>query len=289
MWVRVPPSVLKRKMLKKKRHMRIGIFDSGFGGLHVLRSIINTLPEYEYVYLGDTARAPYGDRPQETIYAYTKQAMQFLFRHECRVVIIACNTASSEALRKIQDEYMKNRASEKKVLGVLIPAAEIAVQKTSTGRIGVIATAGTVASNKFVRELTKLDSRVRVFQQACPLLVPLVEAGEHNSPEMETILKRYLKPLLRKKIDTLVLGCTHYGILERKIRKIVGPNITIVSEAKVVPKKLRLYLEKHTEIEQILSRRSGVHFYSTDRTDKFKILGSKLFGKNIQVRKAALR
>jgi glutamate racemase len=272
-------------MVKKKRNKHIGIFDSGFGGLHVLRSIVTSLPQYDYIYLGDTARAPYGDRTQKTIYAYTKQAVDFLFRHECGIVVIACNTASSEALRKIQDEY----GTKKKVLGVLIPAAEEAVRRTTSRRIGVIATASTIASDKFVRELAKLDANVKVFQKACPLLVPLVETGEHNSRETETILKKYLNPLLRKKIDTLILGCTHYGILEKKIRKVIGPNITIVSEARVVPKKLKIYLKKHTEIEATLGKRSSIRFYSTDRTDNFKILGSKLFGRPIRVEKAVLR
>jgi glutamate racemase len=267
------------------RTKRIGVFDSGFGGLHVLRSIVRALPQYDYIYLGDTARTPYGDRTQETIYTYTKQAVEFLFSHDCGLVIIACNTASSEALRKIQDEY----GPKKKVLGVLIPAAEEAVQKTRNNRVGVIATRSTVASKKFGRELAKLDSSVKVFQKACPLLVPLVEAGEHNSRETETILKRYLTPLLQKNIDTLILGCTHYGILEKKIRAIVGPDIAIISEARVVPKKLERYLAKHTEIETTLGRRSSVHFYSTDRTDRFQTLGSKLFGKNIAVEKAVLK
>jgi glutamate racemase len=269
----------------QKKNMRIGIFDSGFGGLHVLRSIVTTLPRYDYIYLGDTARAPYGDRTQETIYAYTKQAVDFLFRHECGIVVIACNTASSEALRKIQDEY----GTKKKVLGVLIPAAEEAVRRTTSRRIGVIATASTIASDKFVRELAKLDPSIHVFQKACPLLVPLVEAGEHATPEMETILKRYLHPLMNKKIDTLILGCTHYGILERKIREVIGPDINLVSEARVVPKKLKIYLKKHNDIEATLGKRSSIRFYSTDRTDNFKILGSKLFGRPIRVEKAILR
>lgn len=267
-----------------KRNKRIGVFDSGFGGLHVLRSIARELPGYEYVYLGDTARAPYGDRPQETIYEYTKQAVDFLFAQNCGIVVVACNTASSEALRKIQQEY----GAKKKVLGVLIPAAEVAIQKTKNRRVGVIATTGTVASEKFVRELVKLDAGVAVFQNACPLLVPLVETGEHNSPEMDTILARYLRPLLRKHIDTLILGCTHYGILEKKIRAIAGPEVKIVSEAKVVPKKLEEYLKRHGEIEEMLSRRPTIHFYSTDRTDNFRILGSKLFGRPIRVEKAVL-
>ncbi|MBI5405722.1 glutamate racemase [Candidatus Kaiserbacteria bacterium] len=272
-------------MLKKKRALRIGIFDSGFGGLHVLRSVVRTLPKYDYVYLGDTARAPYGDRSQRTIYAYTKQAVDFLFSRGCGIVIIACNTASSEALRKIQDEY----GARKKVLGVLIPAAEEAVRRTKNRRVGVIATRSTVASSKFVRELAKLDPNTRVFQKACPLLVPLIEAGEHNSCETETILKKYLAPLLEKKIDTLILGCTHYGILKRKIRKIIGPDIAIVSEEGVVPEKLKRYLARHPEIEETLGTRLRTRFYTTDRTDRFEHLGSKFFGKKIRVEKAVLR
>lgn len=272
-------------MPKEKRVKRIGIFDSGFGGLHVMRSIVRALPAYDYVYLGDTARAPYGDRPQETIYAYTRQAVDFLFAHGCGIVIIACNTASSEALRRIQDEY----GARKKVLGVLIPAAEEAVQKSLGRRVGIIATRGTVVSKKFVRELKKLDAGVRVYQQACPLLVPLIEAGEHTTRETETILKRYLKPLVRKNIDTLILGCTHYGILEKKTRAIIGPDIALVSEARVVPKKLKAYLARHAEIETTLGKRGSVRFFSTDHTDKFRTLGGKLFGKPIRVERAVLR
>jgi glutamate racemase len=268
-----------------KRKKRIGIFDSGFGGLHVLRHIATALPHYDYVYLGDTARAPYGERSQETIYKFTKQAVDFLFRNECGIVIIACNTASTEALRKIQDQY----GSKKQVLGVLIPAVEEAVRKTKNRTIGIMATSRTVASGKFIREVAKLDPSAKVFQQACPLLVPLIEAGEHNSPETETALRRYLAPLLRKKIDTLILGCTHYGILEKKIRKIVGPNIKIVSEAKVVPGKLKKYLDKHNGLEATLGTRSSAHFYSTDRTGNFERLGSKFFGRPIRVEKAVLK
>lgn len=276
-------------MMKTKRRKRIGIFDSGFGGLHVLRSVANALPQYEYIYLGDTARAPYGDRSQETILAFTKQGVNFLFRRGCGIVIVACHTAASEAVRKIQDAYMKKRNPQKKVLGVLIPATEEAVRKTKNRRIGVIATERTVASHKFVRELTGLDPGIRVFQQACPLLVPMIEAGKLNSSKMQLALKKYLAPLLRKNIDTLILGCTHYGILERKIRTIIGPEIRIVSEARVVPGKLKKYLKKHTEIEKTLGKRSSIRFYSTDHTHNFELLGSRIFGKTIRAQKVTLR
>lgn len=269
--------------------MRIGIFDSGFGGLDILRSIVKRLPDYDYVYLGDTARAPYGHREQETIYEYTRQAVGFLFSQKCGIVIIACNTSSSKALRKLQEEYLKNYGTEKKILGVLIPAAEEAVEKTKNGRVGIIATEATIASQKFIRELEKLNAGVKVFQKACPLLVPLVEAGRQNSPETQMALKKYLRPLINKKIDTLILGCTHYGILEKKIRKIIGPDITIVSEAKVVPKKLEKYLKKHSELEEKLGRHSSLHFYSTGETNNFTRLGGKFFGRPLQAKKAVLQ
>lgn len=275
-------------MTKIKRRKRIGIFDSGFGGLHVLRSVANALPQYAYVYLGDTARAPYGNRSQETILTFTKQGVNFLFRRNCGIVIVACHTAASEAVRKIQDEYMEKHRPQK-VLGVLIPATEEAVRKTKNRRIGVIATTRTVTSQKFVRELTKLDPRIKVFQKACPLLVPMIEAGKLDSPKMELVLRKYLSPLIHKNIDTLILGCTHYGILEKKIRTIIGPEIKIVSEARVVPGKLRRYLKKHGGLEKTLRKRSSIRFYSTDRTHNFKLLGSKLFGKTIRAKKATLR
>jgi glutamate racemase len=276
-------------MTAKDGKKRIGIFDSGFGGLDVTRAIVQALPQYDYMYLGDTARAPYGNRSQETIYEFTKQAVEFLFNRDCELVIVACNTASSEALRKLQQEYLPKQFPEKRVLGVLIPAAEEAMAKSKGKRVGVIATAGTVASGAYLRELAKFDPKVTVFQNACPLLVPIVESGEQDSPETRAILERYLAPLLREDIDTLILGCTHYGILEDKIRTIVGPSITIISSAAVVPGKLVEYLARHTELEATLGRDASIRFFSTDRTDSFKRLGSKLFGRTIEVEQAVLK
>ncbi len=274
-------------MLKKPEKF-IGVFDSGFGGLNILRGIVRKLPDYNYIYLGDTARAPYGTRSKEIVHEFTKQAIDFLFKNNCELIILACNTASSDSLRKIQQEYLPKNYPNKRVLGVLIPAAEEAVVSTENKKIGVIATEGTVQSGAFVRELIKLSSKLRVFQKACPLLVPIVEAGEQNSKVTEMILRNYLRPLLRKDIDTLILGCTHYGILENKIRKLLGRNIHIVSEAKIVPKKLEKYLKRHEEIERKIGRNGIVRFYSTDLTSKFQILGSKFFGEDIQAQKAVL-
>lgn len=271
-----------------KKTKSIGVFDSGFGGVSILRSIVKALPQYNYLYLGDTARTPYGTRSEEVIYKFTRQAVDFLFSKNCDLIILACNTASSEALRKIQQHYLPKHYPGKKVIGVLIPAAETAVTKTSNKRVGVIATTSTVHSHSFVRELTKIDSAIQVFQKACPLLVPLVEAGEYRSPATRLILENYLNPLQKKNIDTLILGCTHYGILESQIRKIVGPAISIISEAKIVPQKLKHYLQNHPEIETQLSHKPSVIFYSTDLTNNFSVLGSQYFGKKIQARKVTL-
>ncbi|MDP3900966.1 MAG: glutamate racemase [bacterium] len=267
----------------------IGVFDSGFGGLDILRGITEALPGYNYLYLGDTARTPYGTRSKELVYDFTRQAMDFLFEHNCQLVIIACNTASSGALRKIQQEYLPARYPDRNALGVLIPAAEEAVARTKNKKIGVMATPGTVLSNAFVREIKKLDADAQVIQQACPLLVPLVESGEHTSKAAQLILSSYLEPLLKEHVDTIVLGCTHYGILEPQIRSIIGPEISIVSESRAVPPKLKSYLERHPEIEKRIGTSGILSFYSTDLTPSFNELGSKFFGKPISALKAELR
>ncbi len=266
----------------------IGIFDSGFGGLNIMQGIVKQLPEYDFVYLGDTARVPYGNRSKDVIYEFTRQAVDFLFNHGCELIIFACNTASSDALRRIQQEYVSVKYPGKNVLGVLVPAAEEAIQITKNNRIGVMATAATVSSGAFNRELFKINSKVKIFQQTCPLLVPIVEAGEQNSPIAILALKKYLKPLKEKGIDTLILGCTHYGILEKQIRKIMGKKVTIISEAKVVPKKLKNYLTRHPEMDTKLDKNGQCQFYSTDITENFNILGSKFFGQKITVKKAEL-
>lgn len=275
--------------MPKNQKKYIGVFDSGFGGINVLRGIVKELPEYDYLYLGDNARTPYGTRSPEIIYEFMLQAVEFFFASQCELVIIACNTASSDALRKIQEEYLPKRHPDKRVLGVLIPAAEAAAEYTVSKKVGVIATSGTVRSGAFVRELTKLDPNIKVFQNACPLLVPLVESGEHRSQAADLILAKYLFPLQKKGIDTLILGCTHYGILESRIRKICGPSVRIISEAKIVPKKLQDYLKRHPEIESKLSQNGQVEFYSTDLTETFTTLGSQFFGKPITVKRVTLK
>lgn len=254
-----------------------------------MRGIVKELPEYKFIYLGDTARVPYGTRSQKIIYDFTRQAVDFLFRKNCGLIVLACNTASSDALRKIQREHITKNHPGKRVLGVIIPVSEEASFKTKNKRVGVIATPATVRSKAFERELAKIDSRIKTFQKACPLLVPIVEAGEENLSVTGMVLERYLKPLMNKKIDTLILGCTHYGILRRKIRKIIGGNIEMIDESETVAKKLKDYLKRHPEIEKNLKKDKSRVFYSTDLADNFQVLGSKFFGKKIGVKKTELR
>ncbi len=263
----------------------IGVFDSGFGGLTILRGIVKELPEYSYIYLGDNARAPYGNRSKELIYEFTKEAVDFLFSKGCELIILACNTASSEALRRIQQEYLPVKYPNKSVLGVLIPAAEYAVNVTKSNKVGVIATEGTVNSDTFVRELNKLNPKIKVTQQACPLLVPIVESGAIGSKASRLILEEYLAPLQEQNIDTLILGCTHYGLLEKQIGDILGSNVEVISEEICVPPKLREYLARHEEIDKKLKRNGSVKFYSTDPTNKFITLGSEFYGEKIEVEK----
>ncbi len=266
----------------------IGVFDSGFGGLEILREIVRKLPQYDYVYLGDTARSPYGSRAQQTIYNYTVEAVNFLFSQNCPLLILACNTASSEALRKIQREYLPRHYPVRKVLGVIIPTAEEATEKTIAKRIGVIGTESTVCSRVFEREIKKLNPQIKVFQKSCPLLVPIVEAGEKNLEIIESVLKNYLNPLIEKNIDTLILGCTHYGLLKTQIEKITGDNIKIVAEGEIVAKKLVDYLKRHKEIESNLSRNSTIRFLTTDLSNRFRNLGKEFFGEEIRSEKINL-
>ena len=267
----------------------IGVFDSGFGGLHVLRGIAKELPEYGYVYAGDSARAPYGPKSVEEVYEFTKQGVEFLFAHGATFVILACNTASSEALRKIQQEYL-SEGSAKKVLGVLIPFAEAAAARTRNKRVGVLATEGTVRSGSFPREITKVDDDIEVFQQACPGLVPLVEAGEQDSETAERLIREYLAPVVSHGVDTLVLGCTHYGLIQNNIRKALGEkNVQVISESEVVSKSLSDYLARHSDIERRLEKNVPNRFYSTGDIRRFERLGGIFFGGPIRAQRADFR
>ncbi len=259
----------------------IGVFDSGFGGLTVLRAFLKRLPQYNYLYVGDNARAPYGNKSLDVIYEYTRQAVEFLFGRGCVLIILACNTASAKALRKIQQEWLPLNYPERRVLGVVIPLAEVGVQVTRYGRIGVIGTRATIETKVYQQELHKLSSDLKVYGLACPLLVPLVEEGWVGKLETNRILKKYLRHLKEKKVDTLILGCTHYPFLQKDIEWIMGKNCQVLDGSAIVVGKLEDYLLRHPEIESRVTRNGKVAYFTTDDPGRFKLLGEKFLGQSI--------
>jgi glutamate racemase len=259
----------------------IGVFDSGFGGLVVLREFLRVLPQYDYLYLGDNARIPYGTRSDRVVYRFTVQAVDYLFQQGCRLVILACHTASAKALRTLQQVYLPTHYPENRLLGVVIPTVEEALAQSPGKRIGVIATEGTVASRSFELELKKLDAEVEVFQQACPLLVPLIEAGEQEWEGTAMILKRYLAPLKEARVDTLILGCTHYSILQEPIQSIMGEGVNLICSGRTTAAKLVDYLRRHPEMESRLQRGDRRRYLSTDLTPRFQQLASLFMGQPV--------
>ncbi|MDD3580240.1 MAG: glutamate racemase [Desulfobacca sp.] len=256
----------------------IGVFDSGFGGLLVLKEFLRLLPDYDYLYLGDNARIPYGTRSDEVVYRFTHQAVDYLFQQGCILIILACHTASSKALRRIQQQYLPVHYPDRRVLGVVIPTVEAALARSGQGRIGVIGTEGTVTSNSFAIELKKLAPDTQVFQQACPLLVPIIEAGEQEWEGTALILKRYLAPLNQAQVDTLILGCTHYSIVKPQIQALMNHDLEIICSAEVTGGKLAEYLRRHPEIETRLSRQGQRRYLTTDLTPGFQRLASLFMG-----------
>jgi glutamate racemase len=260
----------------------IGVFDSGFGGLTVLKSFLRKLPRYDYVYLGDNARAPYGNKSQGLIYKYTVQAVDFLFKEGAELVVIACNTASAEALRKIQQEWLPKNYPERRVLGVVVPVVEEAIKSNKGDKIGVIGTRSTVASKTYGLEIKKINPGVVITQKETPLLVPLIEEGYHRRKEAKMILRTYLKPLKDKKVDKLILGCTHYPILQKEIVGIMGKNCVVLDSPGIVAKKLDDYLKGHSEIENKIRKKRQRKYFTTDDIRRFEKLGQKFLGESIQ-------
>ena len=262
----------------------IGVFDSGFGGLTVLKSIVQELPEYDYLYLGDNARVPYGGRSERIVYKFTKQAVAFLFKQGCPLIIIACNTASAKALRRIQQEYLPETYPERRVLGVVRPSVEEIAKRTLNNKVGLLATEMVVSSRAFTKEINKLNPSVEIFQQACPLLVPIVEAGEHDWEGTDMITKRYLKELFDQNndIDTLLLACTHYPILYRTFKRHVPSNVTILEQGPIVAKKLKDYLLRHPEIGKRLTKSGTRVFLTTDISERFDRIAHVFYGEPIR-------
>lgn len=249
----------------------IGVFDSGYGGLTILRQIRKLMPQYDYVYLGDNARTPYGTRSSKIVYEFTLQAVRAMFRLGCPLVILGCNTASAKALRSIQMYDLPQMDPSRRVLGVIRPTVECIGDITRTRHVGLVATQGTVRSMTYEAELSKLYPDITVVGEACPMWVPLVENYEFDTPGADYFVKKYIDNLLSRdpEIDTLILGCTHYPLLLDKIRAFTPPYIHIVEQGPYVAGSLQDYLCRHTEMEKRITRNGTVTYYTTEQPETF--------------------
>jgi len=262
---------------------KIGIFDSGYGGLTVMRSIVDALPGYDYLYLGDNARAPYGSRSFETVYQYTLECVNWLFDQGCELVILACNTASAKALRQIQQVDLPKRADQKRVLGVIRPTTEQLGHLTQTGVVGVMGTEGTVKSGSYPIELAKFFPEVVVEQEACPMWVYLVEHNQRTGEGADYFVKQHVDRIFQRnpKIDTLLLACTHYPLLTETIKKFVPAGVKLISQGGLVAERLEDYLARHPEMEARLRRSGSRNFVTTDDRETFEKQASLFFGEPI--------
>lgn len=268
----------------------IGVFDSGYGGLTILKEFISRLPEYDFVYLGDNARNPYGPRSFDTVYAYTLEAVKKLFTLGCHLIIIACNTGSARALRTIQQRDLPGIDPERRVLGVIRPTAEIVGSVTKTNHVGILGTAGTVNSQSYLLEIKKFFPDVVVTQEACPMWVPLVENNELAGPGTDFFVKKNIDRLVAAdpKIDAIILGCTHYPILMSTIRRCTPPGITIIPQDQIVAESLIDYLKRHPDMDRRCSRNGSVIYYTTDSTELFDGMGTIFFNKPIRSQRITL-
>ncbi len=268
----------------------IAVFDSGYGGLTVLDKLRKLLPEYDFLYFGDNARTPYGTRSFEIVYEYTLQAVKKLFSMDCHLVILACNTASAKALRSIQQRDLPIIAAERRVLGVIRPSVEAVAGYTKTKKVGVLGTIGTVQSLSYPMELIKQSEELEVFQEACPMWVPLVENGEGDSEGADYFIKKNVDQLMNqdRDIDTVILGCTHYPLLINKIKKYMPESVNVISQGDIVALSLKDYLKRHPEIDDRCSKGGKTVFYTTESIEKFKQTAGYFLNEDITVNKIHL-
>ncbi|MDR2139883.1 MAG: glutamate racemase [Tannerella sp.] len=254
----------------------VGIFDSGYGGLTILEKIREWLPQYDYLYLGDNARAPYGVRSFEVVYRFTRQSVQYLFNAGCPLVILACNTASAKALRTIQQRDLPRMDPTRRVLGIIRPTVEIVDRLSQTKHIGIFGTPGTIVSRSYALEIAKLFPHVTLVSEACPMWVPLVENNECNSPGADYFVKQHVDRLLARdaRIDTILLGCTHYPLLTEKIKQFLPGGITLFPQGEQVADRLKDYLLRHPEIDGQLTKKGRCRFLTTESVTKFSEMAS---------------
>jgi glutamate racemase len=268
----------------------IGVFDSGYGGLTILKELTKQHPQYDYIYLGDNARAPYGTRSFETVYEYTLQCVKKLFEMGCPLVILACNTASAKALRTIQQKDLNTIGPEKRVLGVIRPTTEVLGHYTQSKEVGIFATSGTVSSNSYAIEIEKFFPDIKVHQEACPMWVSLVENHESESAGADFFIEKHVNNLFAKSknIDTIVLGCTHYPLLVKKIKKFLPEKIKILSQGEIVAKSLGNYLQRHAEMESRISKNGIRKFFTTEIPENFNHSATFFYGEKVNAEKIIL-
>lgn len=268
----------------------IGIFDSGYGGLTILEKFREILPEYDYIYLGDNARTPYGTRSFDVVYEYTLQCVKKLFEMNCELVILGCNTASAKALRTIQQNDLPKLSPDRRVLGVIRPTVEVIRDYTKTNHVGILGTQGTIQSGSYPIEINKLFPEVKVTSQACPMWVPLIENNEYQSPGADYFVKKYVDNLLRNDplIDTIVLGCTHYPLLLKKIRQYIPPHIQVIAQGAIVAESLKNYLSRHTNMDKKISKNGNCLFYTTESVEKFTSSASIFLKKSVKATRISL-
>ncbi len=268
----------------------IGVFDSGYGGLTILKEFNKKLPQYDYIYLGDNARSPYGNRSFHVVYQYTLQAVNWLFSQGCQLVILACNTASAKALRTIQQNDLPKIDSSRRVLGVIRPSAEAIGKITISRNVGILGTIGTIVSESYPLEIIKLFPDIITYQQACPLWVPLIENDEYLNVGADYFFMKDINNLLKKsnKIDTIILGCTHYPLIINSLKKFVSKDINLISQDKIVAESLIDYLKRHTEMETKCTKNGNTKFFTTDDVEIFNSRGKIFYGKAIEATQVCL-
>ncbi len=268
----------------------IGVFDSGYGGLTILQQLRRRLPQYDFLYLGDNARAPYGPRSFDVVYEFTRQAVVKLFSMGCHLVILGCNTASAKALRTIQMNDLPRLAPEKRVLGVIRPTVEVIGDITQTRHVGIVATEGTVRSESYTLEIQKFHPDIKVTGQACPLWAAIVEAGEADTEGAEYFVRKRIGQLLEKdpEIDAIILGCTHYPLLMNALKKAVPANITIVPQGEYVAASLRDYLNRHSEIDAQCTKNGTIRYFTTENPERFKECAALFLHEDVDVERVEL-
>lgn len=250
----------------------IGVFDSGYGGLTILNGIRQLLPQYDYLYLGDNARAPYGPRSFDVVYEFTRQAVERMFQMGCQLIILGCNTASAKALRTIQQNDLPRLDANRRVLGIIRPTAEVIGSLTKSRHVGILATEGTIKSESYNMEIHKLYPDIEVTGEACPFWVPLVEYNEANSPGADYFVEKHINNLMQRDplIDAVILGCTHYPLLIPKIRKFMPQHVRIIPQGEYVAKSLKSYLERHPELDERCSKNATTHYLTTENACRFE-------------------